>query len=107
MTSCSLISCPGLHAVLTWCLNKSIFVLLSIPVVLKAFSYSLLTNPNTINSSSTKITNDTRKNFTLPTVKKQERIMNQTDSFITSEAAVKDACTCKLQAHDLLYHGAG
>jgi len=35
------------------------------------------------------ITNDTCKNLTLPTVKKQETVKNQTDSFITSVTAVK------------------
>jgi len=42
----------------------------------KFFSNSPLTNPNTVNSSRKKITNDTRKNFTLPTMKKEEKIMN-------------------------------
>ena len=52
----------------------------------------------TLSIPTTKITNDTCKNFTLslPTAKKQETIMYQTDSFKTSVTAVKAACTCKL-----------
>jgi len=52
----------------------------------------------TLSIPPTKITNDTCKNFTLslPTAKKQETIMYQTDSFKTSVTAVKAACTCKL-----------
>ena len=57
-----------------------------------------LQNPNYANSSSTKITNNCKaKNSTLPAVKKQWMIMNQTGSFITSVAAVKAASTCKLR----------
>jgi len=57
------------------------------------FSYSPLTNPNTINSSPTKITKKgVCKNFTSPTVEKLWTIINQTDSFITSVTAARAAC---------------
>jgi len=62
----------------------------------KLFSHSSLTNLNTTNWSTTNITNNNCKNSALPTVKKQQTNMNQTDSFITSVTAVKAACTCKL-----------
>jgi len=58
-------------------------------VVFKVFFTFLPYKPKLVNSSPTKVTNDDCKNFTLPTVKKQQTIMNQTDSFKTSVTRVK------------------
>jgi len=49
-------------------------------MVLKVFFTFLPYKPELVNSSPTKVTNDDCKNFTLPTVKEQQTIMNQTDS---------------------------
>jgi len=53
----------------------------------KFFLYSSYTNPITVNFSPKKITNDKCKNFTLPIVKKQLTIMNQTNSYNISNCS--------------------
>jgi len=80
------------------------------PVVLKVVFTFLPYKPNHCQFLPTKITNDNCTNFALPAVKKQQTIMNQTDSYSISHCSYSSLCLqvtaiATWQAHGSLYHG--